>query len=522
MIPLFSTSQIREVDNFAINEIKIPGIVLMENASLEIFNYVELAREEYNLPKKIALICGKGNNGGDGFAAARHFFNNGYEVAVVRIGDTKEMTPDCKLNYTVLENLNIPNRKILFYDYKSIIDLKKIKDYPVIADAMLGSGIEGSLREPYSSIVDELNKYKAFKVAIDIPTGLNTDKGYAEKAFVADLTISLGELKKGLFFGTGSVCCGGIFKGSIGIDFSYYDKYETSEYLIEPEDAYEFLPKKKKDDYKYSAGKVFTIAGSGSLPGAAVLTSKAVLLSGSGASILAFPKSVRRLVHKNLGEVIVHSYEDEKKEFLTAGNLKELNKKIKWADVVAMGPGLGREKATKEAVVKIINEKKYKNLVLDADAVFALGEEGFQHFNLNNVVLTPHHAEFAHLIGIELKELEKDLLKYGHSFAEETGSFLVLKGSPTIIFTPGGDALINTTGNPGMAKFGTGDVLTGVIASFIAQKKNIEEAVTSAVYIHSLAADLLLKKYTEYGYTATEISKNISSAIKFLRKTFAN
>ncbi len=521
MIPLFSTSQIRETDDWAIKELKVPGVVLMENASLEIFNYIEAVREEQNLTRKIAIICGKGNNGGDGYAAARHFLNNGYETAVVKIGEESEMSSDCKTNFTILRNLGGENKSLTISDYNSISDIRKVKHFPIIADAMLGSGIEGALREPYKSIVDELNKYTSLKAAIDIPSGLSADKGFAQSAFQADLTVTLGELKKGLFFGKGSVYCGEVYKGSIGIGFSVYDRYDTSEYLIEPEDALQFLPKKKKDEYKYSAGKVFTIAGSGDLPGAAVLTSKAALTSGTGASILSYPRSVRRLVHKNLGEVIVDAYNDNNKEILTAENVKELNKRIKWADVVAMGPGLGREQATQEAVLQILKEKKYKNIVLDADAIFAVGEDSYQHYDLKDAVLTPHHAEFAHLIGIELSEIEKDILHYGHNFAGETGSYLVLKGAPTIIFTPGGDALINTTGNPGMAKFGTGDVLTGVIASFIAQKKNKEEAVTGAVYIHSLAADLLLKKSTEFGYTASDISRNISSAIKFLRKTFA-
>jgi NAD(P)H-hydrate epimerase len=493
----------------------------MENASLEIYNYIESAREELNLPKEIAIICGKGNNAGDGYAAARHFINNDYNIAIIKIGEEDEMSSDCRTNYTILKNLGSNNKNLTVLDFKSINDLKKIKNFPIIADAMLGSGIEGSLREPYKSIVNEVNKYNAFKAAIDIPTGLSVDRGYAENAFMADLTITLGELKKGLFFGNGTVYSGEVFKGSIGIGFSLYDKYETTEYLIEPEDAYQFLPKKRKDDYKYSAGKVFTIAGSGDLPGAAVLTSKAALVSGTGASVLAYPKSVRRLVHKNLGEVIVDSYEDNKSEILIVENVKELNQRIKWAVVVALGPGLGRKKETQSAILKIIKEIKYKNVVLDADAIFAIGEDGYQHYDLHNAVLTPHHAEFAHLIGIELNELEKDILKYGHSFTETSGAYLVLKGAPTIIFTTGGDALINTTGNPGMAKFGTGDVLTGVIASFIAQKKNPEEAIVAAVYIHSLSADLLLKNSTEFGYTASDISRNIASAIKFLRKTFA-
>jgi hydroxyethylthiazole kinase-like uncharacterized protein yjeF len=522
MIPLFSTSQIREIDEFAITELKVPGIVLMENASLGIYTYIDASREKLNLPKKIAFICGKGNNGGDGYAAARHFLNNDYKIAVIKIGEDSEMSSDCRINYSILKNLGADNANLTLIDFTSVKDLKKVKDYPIIVDAMLGSGIEGVLREPYKSIVDEVNKYKTFKAAIDIPTGLNADTGYALSAFIADMTVALGELKRGLYFGNGTVYCGEVFKGGIGIGFSIYDKFKTSEYLIEPEDAYEYLPRKNKDAHKYSAGKVFTIAGSGDLPGAAVLTSKAALASGTGASILAYPKSVRRLVHKNLGEVIVNSYEDEKKEILSPQNINELNKRIKWADVVAIGPGLGREKGTQEAVLKIVKERKYKNIVFDADAIFALGEDGYQHYNLKNAVLTPHHAEFAHLIGIDLSELERDILKYGHNFSGESGAFLVLKGAPTIIFTPDGDALINTTGNPGMAKFGTGDVLTGVIASFIAQRKDVEEAVIAAVYIHSLSADLLSNKSTEFGYTASDISKNISSSIRFLRKTFAS
>jgi len=137
------------------------------------------------------------------------------------------------------------------------------------------------------------------------------------------------------------------------------------------------------------------------------------------------------------------------------------------------------------------------------------------------LVLTPHHGEFSKLIGIESNELKKDILKYGFEFVEQTGSYLVLKGAPTIIFTPGGEALINSAGNPGLAKFGTGDVLTGTIAGLLAQQKDIEKGVVAGVYIHSLSADLLLKDFTEYGYTATDVINNLPSAIKFLRSSFA-
>jgi ADP-dependent NAD(P)H-hydrate dehydratase / NAD(P)H-hydrate epimerase len=259
-------------------------------------------------------------------------------------------------------------------------------------------------------------------------------------------------LKKGLFFGDGYVFSGEVEKGGIGIPDSLYDQFTPTEFLIEPEDALVGLPVKAKNLHKYSAGKVLTIAGSGSLPGAAVLTSTSALKIGVGASILCFPKSVRELVHKKLGEVVVKSYEDSGREYLSVKNIDELKDKIKWADVVAIGPGLGREKETQKAVLFLLKKYNPKKVVIDADGIFALGQGRYKKLNLKNSVLTPHHAEFASLIGISNSELKKDILKYGKAFVKKTGAYLVLKGAPTIIFTPEGDALINTTGNPVFGK----------------------------------------------------------------------
>ena len=331
------------------------------------------------------------------------------------------------------------------------------------------------------------------------------------------MTVTLGELKKGLFFGDGNLYCGEIVKGWIGVGSEFFDESGVTEFLIEPEDAYSGLPEKKKNIHKYSAGKVLTIAGSRELPGAAAMASRSALKVGAGASILCFPDSARNLIQKKLDEVIVQPYSGS--DYLTVDNLREIKKRINWADVVAIGPGLGRNEQTQEAVRKILKDRKCNKIVIDADAVYAIGGGKYKDYNLKNFVLTPHHGEFAHLVGIELNELKKNLLNIGRSFSVNTGSYLVLKGAPTIIFTPSGDALINTTGNPGMAKFGTGDVLTGAIAGLLSQKNNIEEAVTTAVYIHSLASDLLLRDFTVYGYTAKNIINNLPKAIKFLEKS---
>jgi NAD(P)H-hydrate epimerase len=518
MIPLYSTKQIRMVDDFAINKMGIPGIVLIENASREIFQKVH-ERIQYLESRKIGFVCGKGNNGGDGFATARHFSNAGYEVFVIYLGTEKEMSEDCRFNYQVLKKLSSTNNKIYLKKYQSISSLNLLKKCTIICDALLGSGTQGALREPYISIVKYLNKLKSIKVAIDISTGLNADTGHTDISFNADLTITLGELKKGLFFGDGYVFTGEVEKGGIGIPDSLYDKFTLCDYLIEPEDALLGLPVKVKNLHKYSAGKVLTVAGSGSLPGAAVLAATSALKIGAGASILCFPKSVRELVHKKLGEVVVKAYEDSGKEYLSERNIDDLKEKIKWADVVAIGPGLGREKETQKAVLSLLKKYKPKKTVIDADGVFALGQGRYKKLNLKNTVLTPHHAEFAGLINISNNELKKDILKYGREFVRRTGAYLILKGAPTIIFTPNGDALINTTGNPALAKFGTGDVLTGFIAGMLSQQNDIEKAVVTAVYLHSLAADILIEKRSKLDILATDIQNYIPQTIKFLENS---
>lgn len=521
MIPLFSTEQIRDLDGYAIKKLGIPSIALMENASRSIFDISSKKLSELNINAgPVGFLCGKGNNGGDGFATARHFVNDGFSVYVVYLGNVNEMSEDCKKNFSILNSYAKENKNIKIKKYNSVRDLNLLKDCAAIFDALLGSGMKGDLREPYKSIIKRINKLDSYKVAIDIPTGLDSDRGTASEMFHADLTVTLSEVKKGLFFLDGYSHAGEIEKGSIGVDDRFFYRYPVSEYLIEPEDAVKGLPRKGKSIHKYSAGKVLTIAGSGKLPGAACFTSRAALRTGAGASILLFPKSVRNLVQTKLDEVILESYEDDSKEFLSIDNLDKIDGRIKWTDVIAMGPGLGREKETQQSVLKILKERKCNKAVIDADAVFALGNKNYKKINLKNFVLTPHLGEFANLIGVDTNKIREDILGYGRKFAESTKSYLVLKGAPTIIFNSGGEVFINTTGNKGMAKFGTGDVLTGVIAGFLSQTDNIEEAVISGVYLHSLSADILEEDFTEYGYTADDILENLPFAIKFLRDSF--
>ncbi|MDT3696644.1 MAG: NAD(P)H-hydrate dehydratase [Ignavibacterium sp.] len=513
MIPLYNTSDIRRLDSFAIKKLKVPGIVLMENASVGIYQAIT---QKYPEVKSIGIICGKGNNGGDGFAVARHFSNNDFEVKVLNIGDVNSLSGDCRINFEILKRLSSHRNNLKIKSFKSIKDTNWLKKCDLIVDAMLGSGFTGELKEPYYSIVKSVNKFRSVKCAVDIPTGLDSDTGFADCVFNSDLTVTLGEFKKGLFIERGYQNCGDVQLKEIGVGNDFFNSIYNDTYLLEPEDVFQALPKRNKLVNKYTAGKVLSIAGSYQYPGAGALTSHSALVAGAGASVLYIPESAKKLVHKSLTEVVVESYGTSKTYCFNSDALKQIKERIKWADVLVIGPGLGRSVETNNAVKELLLNKRFKLTVLDADALNALDESFLDKIDLSDCVFTPHIGEFSSLINTDISKIRKDILKYGRDFALRHKTVLILKGAPTIIFNKTGEALINTTGNSGMAKFGTGDVLTGILGGLLAQTKNIETAAFTAVYLHSLSADLLLKKKPLSNYLPTDIIKNFPDAVKFI------
>ena len=518
MIPLFSTEQVRAADKYAIEELGIPGVVLMENASLSIFNEIVINIPDLDSLDEIGIVTGKGNNAGDGFALARHFVNRGFPVKVVALADDSQLKGDALINFSILKKLARFNSDLKIIKFNSLRDLSKLSDCSIIIDALLGTGAKGELREPFASIVKKLNEFNSIKVAVDLPTGLDLNRATAGLAFKADLTVTLAELKTGLFYGDGYKYAGKIVKGSIGIGEEFFDSLKVEEYLIEPEDAFVGLPEREIDANKYSAGKTLFVAGSSEMPGAAVYSTNAAIYSGAGAALLATPASVQRVAQTKLNSAIALNLTSS--DYLTEEDFALLEERVEWADVVAIGPGLGRNPETIKTVLKILNKFKDKQFVLDADAIFALGANGYKNLKLKNAVLTPHHGEFARLLGVTSRELWSDLLGFGRKFVEETSAHLILKGAPTIIFNPDGEVFINASGNSGLAKFGSGDVLTGIVASFIAQTGSVESSLISAVYIHGLDADLLAEKRTVLGLTAEDLIENIPATIKFLRDSF--
>ena len=306
----------------------------------------------------------------------------------------------------------------------------------------------------------------------------------------------------------------------IGVGRDYFGRLKTNSFLIEPEDVLSFLPTRSKTLNKYSAGKVLNISGSYDYPGAAILSSTSAFISGAGAVILTVPDLVKKYIYKNLPEIVIQVYGDKNSKFLKTEDYKTIREKIKWANVVALGCGLGREEETIKLVNLLLTRQEFKFCVIDADAIFAI-KENLDKLNLSDCVLTPHLGEFSHLISIPIEELKKDLLNYGIGFSKKYKTTLVLKGAPTIVFHKGERVIINSSGNNGLAKFGSGDVLTGMIASFIAQSKKLLEPTLAAVYIHGLSADLIKYKKTEFSILSSEIIKYIPTTISYLRSSIS-
>lgn len=526
MIPLYTSGQVRQFDRDVIERSQVPSIVLMENAAKNIFH---IAVSELKLNSEsdiIGIVCGKGNNGGDGYALARHFLNAGYSVLLVSLFDINEHSPDARVNYSILlqSKNSYPNLELVHY--KSLIDLAPLQNVTVLFEAILGSGVKGPVGAEIRPVLRKMNSVEAKKIAIDIPAGIDADTGSfsgdskddgGDTVYKADITISLAAFKRGLFFGDGFLHSGRVIPAEIGFRFDP-ELLPSEDYLIEPEDCYYSLPVKERGIHKYSGGRLLIIAGSKLYPGAAVLSAKAALKTGCGSVKLAVPASIYTAIIAQLNqpELIVVQYDDQNKGYLLQESLSELREVVSESDALLIGPGLGRAEETELAVRELLWSDVAA--VLDADGINAI-TSGVSDFPLNQVIMTPHPGEFSRLTGKSLDLMRRDLLSAGKSFAEENNVFLVYKDFRTVIFGDSGESFINTTGNQGLAKIGSGDVLAGLIAGFYAQYKDREKAVLSGVYLHGLAADILSANKTFYGYSASDIIQNIPEAIKLLRES---
>lgn len=520
MIKVTTAAEIKKLDQLATDKFNIPSLILMENAAVGAVNFIsELSNEKYI--SNVLILCGHGNNGGDGFAIARHLANRGYNVCVVLIGNLDKISGDAKINFEIVQRIAEKEKNInLFINPKSLNRIKNVFEEPfdLIVDALLGTGLNSEIREPYLSAINWANDYRAFKLAVDIPTGLSSDNGkILGTAFKADYTLTMGLPKVGLLINDGPEVSGKIEVVDISYPYSLSNSEEIKKHLIEDIDVYEKLPERPYDAHKYSVGKILAIAGSAGLTGAAKMSCEAALRSGCGGVLLLTTKKLLNIYAKSLKEVMTFPLKNNEGNFFVENDFDEIKSKIEWADVLMIGPGLGQNEETLKFLRKIFLAYPEKRKVIDADGLNLLSNFiDDKKLSLRNAILTPHLGEFSRLTKKSVEEIKENIFEAGTEFSRKYKTILVLKGAPTIIFDEEGNSFINSTGNSGMATVGMGDVLTGMISSFSAQGLSNLDASIAGVFLHGLAGDIAAIKKGKLSLISSDVIKFIPDAIKIV------
>ena len=518
-----TTEEMRNIDGMAIKKYGIPGQVLMERAGLAVAIKI---RELFD-KKKVIVLCGNGNNGGDGIVTARNLYNWGWNVKVLLIAKKDKLSHDCLDQLTIARKIGVP---VEFRTALSDRDLHSA----VIVDALLGTGINQPVKPPLSDMIALINKSDVRVVSVDIPSGISSDDGQIKgEAVLADYTVTFGLPKIGHLLHPGAEHTGHLFIEDIGFPGELLFSESLKTQTIEKKEASFLLPERSAYSHKGDYGHVLIIAGSKGKTGAALMTAKACLRSGAGMITIGVPETLVDVFQERVTEEMVLPLPDNGHGILSkeasANILDFLNRK---ADVLAIGPGISSGPDIAK-LVKILLVSVTAPMVLDADAINSISghTELFARVKAP-FILTPHTGEMARLLKKEhakdkeitdadwkslIKTIESNRVAAAASFSTETGAYLVLKGVPTIVSEPDGKTFINTTGNPGMATAGAGDVLTGIIAAMLAQGLNPADASILGVYLHGLAGDMAASGKGIHSLIATDIIEKIPEAFMCLK-----
>jgi NAD(P)H-hydrate epimerase len=511
-----TSKEMREIDMVTIEEYSISSAVLMERAGLS----VALKVKELYPNKKILILCGSGNNGGDGIVAARNLYNWGYRVKILMFTKKEHLSHDCQTQLKIAEKMNIP---IEFMD--SLI--KEDIHGSIIVDAIFGMGLSKPVTGKLAEVFSFINRSTTPVISVDIPSGISSDTGrILGEAIRADYTVTFGLPKRGHILYPGAEYTGRLFVEDIGFPARLLLSDKLNVELINKEHVSQLIPQRPACSHKGDYGHVLIVAGSNGKTGAALMTAKACLRSGSGLVTLAIPESLMDVFQGRVTEEMTLPLPDDGNGMLSSKAADEiLNYAFQKIDVIAIGPGIGVSKETEKIITELIR-KSTVPMVIDADAINSLagsmvngqGSKDIFQEAKSPIIVTPHTGEMARLLKqkSEVKsqkskekeirtEIEKNRIEIAISFPKETGAYLVLKGTPTIVAEPDGKVFINTTGNPGMATAGSGDVLTGIIASMVGQKLSALDASLFGVYIHGLAGDIAARTKGEHSLIASDI-----------------
>ncbi len=478
---------------------------LMKNAAKGCFKY--LKSHFSNLRgEKFAIICGSGNNGGDGIELANVLTENGGKVTVILTDEmpNSEVASACRDSHSVrLNTLKYLDNKEAARD---VLDSATI-----ILDCVFGTGFHGELSADVGELFDFVGGCKGRKISVDIPSGINGNTGIATPhCFKPNATLVLGAMKTGLLNNPAIDYCGEIKITDIGISDDCYEEYDG---VLTDKDILQLFPKRPKSSNKGTFGRLLNVAGGGCYLGAALLSSKGALKIGTGLVTLASVKRVIASVAPALPECIFEELPKDKEGFIDRKALSQLEELSENATAISVGCGMGNNPNTR-AIVEFLVKKGNCPVILDADGINSIADNiNVLKDNNRPIILTPHPGEFSRLIHKSVKEIQGDRLNLAKSFAAEYNVILLLKGSATVIAAPDGRAMVNATGNNALAKAGCGDVLTGIIAGLAAQGTDPFAAAVLGAYMHGLSADILVQKQAAFSVMASEVADGLGRII---------
>ncbi len=490
---LLTGQQMSAADKYTIENIGIPSMVLMERVALETVKVVE--EEALNL-ERVLVVCGSGNNGGDGYAIARLLHLKGYDVTICFVGNSEHRSPENLIQKQIAEYYHIPVKQEIGNE-----------EYSVIIDAIFGTGLCRDISGEYASVIKRLNAMKGYKIAVDSPSGIHDETGDALGiAFVADLTIAIAFAKRGQVITAGNPYVGKLRVVDIGIYKDAVLTDETLTYCYDFEDFRVKFPKRMANSHKGTYGKVLLIAGSKGMSGAAILCARAAYATGAGLVQIYTHEDNRVIIQKTLPETIVSTY--------TSYDEQELVRLLEWADVVGVGCGLGRSDEAEQFVKKVLSYAKIP-CVIDADALNLIAKDiSVLESVKQDVILTPHMKEMSRLLACDMHELHNRRIEILENFVKQYHLVCVLKDARTLVASDTENMFLNLTGNCAMAKGGSGDVLTGIISGILAQKTGAYEAACLGVYLHGMAGDYARDIKGQYSVLAGDIVESIVGILK--------
>ena len=508
MIKVLDTATMQACDRTAIDDYGVPGSLLMENAGLRVVEAL-ISHFDDQPPSGVAVMCGRGNNGGDGFVVARQLRNLGGEVVVYLFGEAAALRDDAANNYRIAVAEGVPVVEVHNEESWGLL-AEDLSEFDCIVDAMLGTGLQSTPRGAIAAAIESVNASDSLIVAVDLPSGLSGDSGTIRGAVVeASLTVALAAPKVCHLLAPASETCGDVVVVDIGLPAAVIDAAPPTLWGMTPEDCAAGLPMRWPDSHKGDYGRVLVIGGAPGTAGAAVLAARGALRGGGGLVHVVCPETVYLPIACQLAEALVHTVPAGDSGGLGPDAGVVAREQANAADAVAIGPGIGTASETVALIRELAMECECP-MVIDADGLNALvGVLDRLTEALGPRVLTPHPGEAARLLGVDVASVQADRIGAARKLAEISGAVVLLKGHCSLTVESGQAPIVNLSGNPGMATGGTGDVLAGLIAALLGQGLRPGRAACTGAWLHGLAGDLAAQRLGQIGCLASDLAEEI-------------